>query len=260
MVNPQLMTAESFRDFWPDQPGARVKKSIITLAALAAALGAARADLVMKQESGVTNVTDHVTVLVHDDKMRMEQRDQDGYTFSVIVDLNTRDSLTLFPRGKTFLKRSGAESRQMIETGIAASHGTNEMDSPPAPPRNTGNTAKVDGYDTGIYQWSGAGGLTETLWVATNFPGYSAIRTELAKIDRFNAAGAHRNAQPELAPLPGMVVKAEKTANGRKTIITLVSARTAPVPASLFELPADYSPWTPPVVLQTTNAMPVPDR
>jgi hypothetical protein len=254
------MPDDSFKEFVPGRPGTRVKKSIFTLAALATACVVARADLVMEQESGVTNVTDRVTVMMHDDKMRMDQRDKDGYEFSVLIDLNTRDSITLFPQGKSFLKRSGAESRQQIETEKAASHGTNDMDNPPAPPMNTGLTAKVDGYDTGIYQWSGAGGMTETLWVATNFPDYSAIRADLTRIDRFNASGAHRNAQPELGLLPGMVVKTEKTANGRKIIIALVSAKVEPVPASLFELPADYAPWKPPVVLQATNAMPAPTR
>jgi hypothetical protein len=260
MANLQLMTDESFNGIAPNRSGARRKKSIFTLAALAAGLVAVRADLVMEQESGITNVTDRVTVKMHGDKMRMDQQDGNGRALSVIVDLNTRDSITLMPKEKMFLKRSGAEGRQIIETGRAAAHGTNDMDNPPAPPVNTGLTAKVGGYDTGIYQWSGAGGLTETLWVATNFPGYSAIQTELGKIDRFNASGAHRNAQPELGLLPGMVVKAEKTVNGRKTIITLVSAKVEPVPASLFELPADYSPWKPPVLRQTTNAMPAPDR
>jgi hypothetical protein len=219
-----------------------------------------RADLVMEQESGDTNATYHVTVKLHGDKMRMDQREDKGRAFSVVVDLNTRDSITLIPDEKMFLKRSGAESRQQMEAERAASHGTNDMDNPPVPPVDTGMTAKVDGYDTEIYKWSGAGGLTETLWVATNFPGYSAIRTDLARIDRFNASGSHRNAQPELGLLPGMVVKTEKTANRRKAIITLVSAKVEPVDASLFELPSDYSPWKPPALPQTTNAMPTRKR
>ncbi len=254
------MTDESFKEFVSNRPGARVKKFICTVAALAAAMAAARADLVMEQESGVTNVTDQFVLMVQKDRMRMDERDADGFAFSVIVDLNTRDSITLIPRVKTFLKRSGAESRRLMEADRAAAPNTNGMDNPPAPAVNTGRTAKVDGYDTGIYQWSGAGGLTETLWVATNFPGYASIRTDLAKLDRFNAGGAHRNAQPELGRLPGMVVKAEKALNGHKTFTTLVSAREEPVPASFFEVPADYTPYKPPAVPQATNAAPASGR
>jgi hypothetical protein len=250
----------SFKEFVPGQLSARVKKSIFIAAAIFAPFVAARADLVMEQESGGTNITDHVTVKLHGDKMRMDQRTDKGRGFSVIVDLTTRDSITLMPNEKMFLKRSGAESRQQMEAERTAAHGTNDMDNPPAPPVNTGLTAKVDGYDTEIYKWSGTGGVTETLWVATNFPDYSTIQADLARIDRFNASGAHRNAQPELGLLPGMVVKTEKTANGRKVTISLVSAKVEPVATSLFELPSDYSEWKPTAPPQATNAVPTPKR
>jgi hypothetical protein len=248
---------DSFKEFAPDPLGARVKKSIFISAILFVSLAGAQADLVMEQQSGVTNVTDHIIVKVHDDKMRMDDRDRDGYTFSVIIDLNTRDSFTLFPRRKAYLNRSGAEIRRQMEAERTTSHGANEMDQSPAPAVDTGKTAEVNGYDTEIYTWSGANGLTETLWVATNFPDYESIRTELAKIDRFDASGPHKNAQPELSLLPGMVVRTQKTAGGHNVTITLVSAKVEPVDASLFELPPDYSPWKPPIVL-LTNAVPMP--
>jgi hypothetical protein len=104
----------------------------------------------------------------------------------------------------------------------------------------------VNGQNTEIYTWSGAQGVTATLWVARRFPNYDAIRMELAKLDRFNDSGPHRNAQPELSRLPGMVVKSETTARGRTVTNTLVSAKLEPVDASLFELPSGYSQWKPP--------------
>ena len=233
---------------------ARLKKSTLIFAALFALLAAARADLVMEQQSGITNATDHIVLKVHGDQMRMDQRDSDGYIFSVIIYLNTRDSITLFPQGKTFLKKSGAQIRQQMEVETNTTHGTNAMNLPPTSATDTGKTANVGGYDTEIYTWSGPNGLTETLWVATNFPDYKSIRTELARLDRFNASGPHKGAQPELSALPGMVVKTENAAGGRKVTITLISARVEPVDASLFELPADYTPWKPPVVQVTTPA------
>jgi hypothetical protein len=232
----------------------RTKNSILIFAALFALLAAARADLVMEQQSGITNITDHMVLKVHGDRMRMDQRDSDGYIFSVIIYLNTRDSITLFPQGKTFLKKSGAQIRQQMEAETTASHGTNAVDRPPARAVDTGKTASVGGYDTEIYTWSSPNGITETLWVATNYPDYKSIRTELARLDRFNASGPHRGVQPELSLLPGMVVKTEKAAGGRNVTITLVSASVEPVDASLFEMPADYTPWKPPVVQVTTPA------
>jgi hypothetical protein len=245
---------DSFKKFVLDQLSAQVKKPIFMFAALIAPLVAARADLVMEQQSGSATATDRIALKVHGDKMRMDQRDKDGYVFSVIIDLNTRDSLTLFPQGKSFLKRSGAEIREQMDAERKSPHGTNEMSDTPARAVDTGTTAKVGGYDTEIYTWSGPNGLTETLWVATNFPDYESIRPELAKLDRFDASGPHKGAQPQLSLLPGMVVKAEKAAGGHKVTVTLISARVEPVDPSLFELPADYSPWKPPVVQVTSPA------
>jgi len=259
------MLDDSFKESAPDRLSAlpdiraRVKKSIIVFAALFVSLAAARADLVMEQQSSDTNSTHHVTLKLHANKMRMDQQTDKGPAFSVIIDLDTRDSITLIPLEKMFLKRSGAEIQKEMEAEIEATHGTNMMDNAPAKAVDTGNAEKVGGYDTEIYTWSGPNGLTETMWVATNFPHYESIRTELAKVDRFDASGPHKGAQPALSLLPGMVVRAVKTLGGHKVNVTLVSAKTEPVDASLFELPADYKPWKPPVV-QTTNMVIMPNR
>jgi hypothetical protein len=256
------MPDDPFKKFTLDEPGAlleiraRVKKTIFIFAALFAPLVAARADLVMEQQSGSATATDRIALKVHGDMMRMDQRDKDGYVFSVIIDLNTRDSLTLFPQGKSFLKRSGAEIREQMDAERKSPHGTNEMSDTPGRAVDTGTTAKVGGYDTEIYTWSGPNGLIETLWVATNFPDYESIRPELAKLDQFDASGPHKDAQPKLSLLPGMVLKAEKAAGGRKVTTTLISARVEPVDAALFELPADYSPWKPPTIM-VTNGLPM---
>jgi hypothetical protein len=214
---------------------------------------AARADLVMEQQFGDTNGTGHVVLKLHADKMRMDQQDIKSNTFSVIVDLNTRDSITLLATNKMFLKRSGAEIRRLMETAKKAA-ATNDLNLPPARAVDSGKAETVDGYDTEIYTWSGAHGVNETLWVATNFPNYAAIRNELARIDQFNRTGPHENAQPELSPLPGMVIKTQSTANGKTGTVTLVSAKAEPVDASLFELPADYVPWKS-SVSQTNNTV-----
>jgi hypothetical protein len=238
---------------------ARVKGFAFIFAALFSSLIAAQADLIVRQLSGDSTITNYITLMVHDAKMRMDQRDTDGYSFNVIIDLNTRDSITLFQPGNTFLKRSGAEIRQQMEAEKKASNGTNDMDKAPAPAVNTGQIENVHGYDANIYTWSGANGLTERLWVAKDFPNYDTIRTELAKIDRFESSGPHKNAQPELSLLPGMVIKTETTANGKTITVNLISARLQPADESLFKLPAGYSPWESPV-LSMTNAPTMPGK
>lgn len=217
-----------------------------------------RADLVLEQQFGDTNVVGHFILKLHGNKMRLDQQDTRSNDFSVIIDLNTRDSYTLVPQTKSYRTRSGATIRQEMAAATTAD-ATNDMNLPPTRPVATGKAEKVDGYDTEIYTWSGAHGVSETLWVATNFPHYDSIRNELAKLDQFNTTGPHKNAQPELSPLSGMVIKARTTANGKKAIITLVSVKEEPVDASLFELPADYVPWQPPV-MQATNPVTPPDK
>jgi hypothetical protein len=200
-----------------------------------------RADLVLQQQTTDTNGAESVVIRVHGHQMRMDEPKE---YFSVIVDLDTRDSITLFTNIKRYLKRSGADIQHEMAAEKLA-HGTNDTFAPTAQPVDTGRARTVAGYQTEIYTWNGAQGLTEALWVATNFPNYDAIQPELAKLDRFNAAGPHPNAQPELSRLPGMVVKNRSNFRGHERTTTLVSARLEAVDPSVFELPADYSLWTP---------------
>ena len=202
-----------------------------------------RADLVLEQQASDTNRTSTVIIKIHGDKMRLDQPDDN---LSVIVDLKTRDSITLLTTNKTYLQRSGADIQWRLEKEKKKTGGTNEMDAMPVPALDTGKSETVNGYNTKIYTWSGARGLTETLWVAESFPNYEAIRAELNKLDKFNDSGPHRNAQPQLSPLPGMVLKSESEFEGHKLTTTLVSAKVEPLDAALFELPADYSPWKAP--------------
>lgn len=220
-------------------------QTILACSALFASLAAARADLVVEQQGGNTNLTYRTTLKIRGDKLRADQENGNGHTFGVIVDLNTRDSITLLPQQKMFMKMSGAEIERQIESEPKTAHGTNDVEAAPARPVATGRVEKAGGYNAEIYQWSGARGRTETLWVAKDFPDYDNIRKDLAKLDRFDASGPHRNAQPELSLLPGMVMKTEKTVNGKTTTVTLVSAKETPVDVSVFELPAGYTEWKP---------------
>jgi len=212
------------------------------LLALLFSTAAVRADLILEQQSGETNHFHLDSLKLHGDKMRLDQPDN---SLSVIVDLKTRDSITLITTNKTYLRKFGSEVRWEMEEDLKYTHGTNEMDAPPARPVATGKSELVSGQAAEIYTWSGAHGLKETLWVATNFPNYDLIQAELAKVDHFNDTGPHRNAQPELSLLPGMVLKRSSTRKGHTMTTTLVSVKVGPVDAALFELPKDYSPWKP---------------
>lgn len=217
-------------------------KCLPILFALVGSAVVLRADLVLEQQASDTNRTRRAILKLHGDQMRLDQPDD---AMSVIVNLKTRDSLTLLATNQTFLRRFGYEVRWEVEQEKKYSGGTNEMLFAPAPARPTGKSAVVNGLATEIYSWNGANGVTETLWVATNFPSFDAIQSELAKVDRFNNTGPHPNAQPELSRLPGMVVKSEMRFRGRTATNSLVSVKLEPVDTALFELPAGYTLWKP---------------
>ena len=207
---------------------------------------AARADLTIAQQSGDNTVTNYAIVKVHGDKMRLDQSNTRGGQFSVVVDLNTHDSITLMPKLKMYLKRSGAEVRAQIEAGNKT-EATNDVNLFPARCLDTGKSEILVGAATEIYTWTGAHGMSKTLWVATNFPNFESIRKEIAKIDQFNVTGPHRNVQPQMSLLPGMVLKNQTAVSGITNTVFLVSVKQEPLDPSLFELPPDYVPWKPPV-------------
>jgi hypothetical protein len=213
-----------------------------SLFALIFSTAALRADLVLEQQFSDTNRTRSVITKLHGDHMRMDQPD-DGY--SVLVNLATRDSFTLLTN-KTYLMKFGSEVRWEMSEEKKHTGGTNEMDALPAPAVDTGKSGVANGYDAEIFQWSGALGLTERLWVAPEFPNYSAIRGELVKLDHFNETGPHPNAQPLLSVLPGMVVRSETTRLGHTVTNTLISAKLEHVDPELLKLPVDYTPWKAP--------------
>jgi len=208
-----------------------------------------RADLILEQQYADTNgqMIGHTVLLLRGEKMRLDQREGTN-SLSVIINLETRDSWTLMPETKSYIKRSGAD----VEKLMANRKSNDEMNWQSALPEPTGVREKVGDYETEIYHWRGAKGQTEKLWVATNFVAYAAIREDLAKLDRFNDTGPHRNGQPQLSRLPGMVIKTEIVVHKVTTVVTLVSAKEEPLDEGMFELPGDYIPWKPPVT--NTNA------
>ena len=218
----------------------------IFLLALLGCCFSARADLMLVQAADDTNIIFKATLRLHGNWMRLDQQENTNGSYGVIINLDTRDSLTLLPKEKKFLKRAGADILKDLALDKKLFGSTNENFQLPAPAWATGKAEPVNGYDTEVYVWQGAHGLKETLWVAKHFPDYESIRPELAKLDRFNDTGPHRNAQPALSPLPGMVVKSEVTINGQKKTTVLVSATVAPLDASLFALPEDYTLWQSP--------------
>jgi hypothetical protein len=228
---------------------------------LGLALNTARADLILEQQSVDTNGTARIVLKLHGGKMRMDETDSKGGNFSVIADLQTHDALTLLPATRQYLRRTGLQVQRQIEAALkTAGPATNEISRQPDLPRDTGRAESVEHFQAEVYTWSGAYGLSKTLWVATNFPNYASIRRELAQIDHYNVSGPHRNAQPEVARLPGMVVRSQNVVRGNTNVTTLVSVKQEPLDPSLFELPPGYTLWQPARPAATVSNVPAAGR
>ena len=125
-------------------------------------------------------------------------------------------------------------------------------------PHPTGKTQKVGEYDTELYTWSSADGITGTAWVAKSFPDYARIRADLAILDK--TTGADNGASPELSALPGMVVRSQVTGGGKTITMALISAKEGPLDDSFFGVPPGYKELPKVQPLKPVVTQPAPQK
>ena len=228
-------------------------KHIIILLMLVCAAAGTRADLVMQQQIVTPDYNAVVTMKVKGVKVRLDLDAGQPQAVSTITDLNTGDTINLMHAQKMYVKTPGALLRQ----ARPAVNGAAATAKPPLP-RATGKTQKTGGYDAEIYTWSNPRGIAGTAWVATNFPDYARIRTDLAMLDR-STAEMNNNSDPVLSALPGMVVRSQVAGSGHTITVILLSAMEAPVDATVFQLPAGYKELPRPKPLESIT-QPVPKK
>jgi hypothetical protein len=214
-------------------------KRIFILPALVFTIVAARADLVIEQSVVGPQSTRNGIIKIKGDKIRADMVDGTLSDRSQIIDLNTGDEFTLLHNKKEVVKTSLMKFRQTSYYSNAIAANTKLPK-----PLNTGKTEKVNGYDTEIYTWTNSRGMTETLWVAKNFPNFGKIKNDLAKLDKLNDAELDKMA-PDQSALSGMLIKMQWAGIGPKEsgltlTTTLISAKVEPIDASIFEVPKDY--------------------
>jgi hypothetical protein len=206
---------------------AAMKRLLILIAITAAA--DARADLLMQQQITTPNYQGVTTMKIKGAKMRMDLYAGQPQFQSIITDLDTGEIITLIHREKLYSKTSVGQVKQTGAARAAAA-------APIARP--TGKSQKVGEYDTELYTWSNARGITGTAWVAKNFPDYARIRADLAVLDR--SAGAQNDTTPDLSTLPGMVVRSQVAGGGKTITMALISAKETRLDSSAFGVPRDY--------------------
>ena len=226
-----------------------MKRFFILFAILCAA--AARADLVMQQQIITPSYNGVATMKVKGTKVRLDLYAGQPQALSTITDLNTGEIITLMHNQKMFVKTRRAAD----EASPAGRHGAA---SKVPVPHATGKTQKVGEYDTELYTWSNARGIAGTAWVAKNFPDYARVRADLAVLDK--TPDADNDTSPELSMLPGMVVRSQVTGGGQTITMALISAKEAPLDASLFGVPRDYKELPKPKPLKTVVTQPAPQK
>lgn len=207
---------------------------------------AARADLVMQNQSILSNETNIFTTRIHGDKIRDDSDDDSGISF--IKDANTGDMTILWNKSKTFIKRSGKIAIDHVKTMNKQSGDAKRR------LLDTGKSEKVGRYNAEIYTWSDTNGDTVNYWVAKDFPNYQHIKTYLATFDKANFAGMGYFTPFELSKLPGMVVKSESVSPILPHTRTLISVQEEPIDAAFFEIPKDYKETDPLKDVRSTNS------
>lgn len=228
-------------------------KRTISFLLLNYVLFTAHADLVMQNQSVFGDLTNTIITRIHGDKIRDDVNGRGGQESSIFQDVSTGDQVILMHRQKTLIKNSGARAKELIESISKRSGNTNATNAAPKL-EDTGKSEKVGIYNTEIYSWSDADGMTLTYCVAKDFPEFDKFKTDLAKFDRANFAGTGKDTAPELSKLPGMVVKSQMVWRSLTHIRTLISAKEEPVDPSVFQIPEGYREINPTKDVQPTNS------
>ncbi len=209
----------------------------------------ARADLVMQQQIVTPDYNGVITMKVKGDKVRLDVNAGQPEALSTIMHLKTGETFTLLHGQKVFVKTQGAPAKPAKPAGTPSG----------APvPRPTGQTQKVGEYDTELYTWSKANGITGTAWVAKNFPDYARIRADLAALDQTTGAG--NGGSPELSKLPGMMVRSQVAGGGETLTMALISAKEGPLDDALFGVPHGYKELPKVQSLKPVATQPAPQK
>ena len=212
-------------------------KPIPILAALLAALGCARADLVIQQRIEGAGQNGTVTTLrLKGNKLRVDIASRAGPVSSV-MDMDTGDSMTLMHGQKLVRRMGGAQTKETIED--LKKKAGKVPDPAVAKPEATGRKEKVGEFNTEVFTWKGANGV-QTMWVTKDLPNYAKVKAQFDLISKSPTASQQRGLAPDMTTLPGVVVKTELDKAGQKFTSTVLSVKEEELNPALFEAPPDY--------------------
>jgi Domain of unknown function (DUF4412) len=198
------------------------------------ALGlSARADLTIVQKVEMGSTPGEMTIRIKGDKVRVDPAPQ----ISMITDNKTGDTVTLMHSEKKALRMSGEKMKAAAEMVNKFTGGASPAASPKLTP--LGRKEQVNGMSTELYSIDTPVGKA-TYYIAPNYPDAAAILQEMQATQPAALASAATN-MPGFRDLPGVPVKIEMDAQGRHIVMTLLSLKRDPIPASEFVIPPGYS-------------------
>jgi Domain of unknown function (DUF4412) len=192
-----------------------------------------RADLTLIQKVDATGTTGEMTIKFKGDKVRIDPAPE----VSIITDSKTGDTVTLMHAEKKAMRISGDKMKaaaEMVKKFSAASPTEQKAKLTPL-----GRKETVNGTPSEVFTADTAVGKA-TYYIAMNYPDGPAIIPEMKASQPSALANSGTNI-PDFRDLPGVPVKIEmETARGH-VVMTLVSAKRDPIPASTFDVPVNYT-------------------
>jgi hypothetical protein len=206
-------------------------KTIAAIATLLAAAALARADLLLQQKVDAAGQATEMTLKIKGDFARIDL----PQGTSTLMNLANRETTILMHANKTTMSIPGAT----LDSAVAEARKALGQDksAPAGKPVPTGKTAQIGGRATREFVSTIAGG-TVAMWIATDYPRAQAILGELQKLSRVSS---HAISPIDYATLPGIPLRTVMTLNGMTTTAEVLQINDAPLPASDFTLPADYT-------------------
>ena len=212
----------------------------LALAALLAALATSRADLVIEQKIEAAGKPAAMSTLkMKGTKLRVDTDTVAG-AVSTIVDLETRESLTLLHASKLAMKMTAAETKATLEMLRTRAGAGGNLDT--SKTVATGRKEMVGDWNAEVFTSKDG---ARTIWVTSDLPNFAKVKERLDKLSTPPAPVSKKSAARE-PPLPGVIVKTEIAAAEQTFTTTILSVEEEDLEAALFEAPPDYRETTKP--------------
>ncbi len=193
----------------------------------------ARGDLTIVQKMEGKEGFNKITFKVKGDKARIEMNPQ----ITTIIDAKNGDLTTLLNDKKAVMRISGERAKAMAEMAKAFAK---EEAPEQAAPKPTGRKETINGYETEEYV-SESPKYHASYWVAKSYPDYQVILKQMSLLKN-GAFASVTKGLPDFHVLPGLPLRTKVKVSGQGEITsTIESVSLAPLEASQFSVPSDYS-------------------